>query len=97
MAAIESDAEMLCGTPDEDYIAWIIRATYNAEQTRKSANLKSWVEAFLTKKWSWGGHMAKIDDVWQTLRMLRWRDDAWWQGKESKAEQTISRDGRPEW
>ena len=62
----------------EEYIPWIKRATHCAESKRDEVGIKSWVEAYYWKKWSWAGHIARNDAHRWTCRLTKWRDHTWW-------------------
>ncbi len=69
---------------NEDYVTWIIRATGEAEHARDSSCVKSWMEAVLAKKWSWAGHVARMDSNRWALRLSNWRNHEWWQGQDQR-------------
>ena len=63
--------------PDEDYLVWLSRATHSAENTRDSIGIKSWNVAASLRKWSWAGHVARMDVHRWASRMTAWRDAGW--------------------
>ena len=64
--------------PEEDYISWVRRATHSAEAVRDRAGIKSWVKSAAFQKWSWAGHVARMDVHRWAPRLMRWRDEVWW-------------------
>eukprot|EP00969_Alexandrium_andersonii_P284000 12556459-Alexandrium_andersonii.AAC.1 len=45
--------------PDEDVWAWRSRHTHQIEHSWTSTGLKFWDEQWLTKHWTWSGHIAR--------------------------------------
>jgi len=68
--------------PNEAYVEWIVRATRFAEDNRNSSGVKSWNEAILCKKWSWAGHVARLNAHRWAQRLSKWRDHEWWQSQD---------------
>ena len=72
-------------SPVEDYLSWVVRATRSAELARESANLKSWVASVLERKWSWAGHVARMNEHRWASRLSSWRNHAWWQDQDQRS------------
>jgi hypothetical protein len=78
--------------PDEDYITWLRRGTHFAEAVRDQAGIRSWVKYASFRKWSWGGHVARMYVHRWASRLTRWRDEVWWQQQDHG---TSTSAGRP--
>ena len=65
---------------DEDYVAWVTRATRIAEENARRSNVQSWVHQHLDAKWRWAGHVARMKDRcpdnW-AYKSTTWRDAAY--------------------
>ena len=64
--------------PDESCVEWIKRATRVARDRAKRAGIRFWLEAHLRAKWSWAGHVARMDQHRLAQRGLVWRDSDWY-------------------
>ena len=71
--------------PDEDYIPWLRRATHAAERCRDEAGIKSWNTYASYRKWTWAGHVARMDNHRWAHRMTRWRDEIWWSTQDHRS------------
>eukprot|EP00973_Karenia_brevis_P022946 3159671-Karenia_brevis.AAC.1 len=64
----------------EDWLVWIRRSTAEAEQAAKASDIKSWIEQYLTSKWRWAGHVARMGcyrpGSWTYITTC-WRDGRW--------------------
>ena len=70
--------------PQEDYIEWLRRATHAAENERNKAGITSWVAAASMKKWTWAGHVARMNEHRWASRLTTWRDSVWWSGQDQR-------------
>ena len=62
----------------EDYILWLRRATRAAEQARDNVGIRGWTDAVAFKRWSWAGHVARMDAQRWGSRLTKWRGSDWW-------------------
>ena len=63
--------------PEEEYVPWLRRTTWKAESMAKSANVRDWLVAHSTMKWSWAGHVARRPVEAWVWRATAWRDPEW--------------------
>ena len=64
--------------PDEDYVSWIQRATRSAVACARNAGVRLWQDECQKRKWTWAGHVARMDFDRLAKRGMRWRDSEWW-------------------
>ena len=77
--------------PDEDYLAWLSRATHSAESARDSVGIKSWGVAASLRKCSWAGHVARMNAQGWASRMTAWRDSVWWAEQDHRSSPSVIR------
>ena len=63
--------------PDEDWIDWVRRSTQQALAAARVTGIRFWVEAHLSSKWCWAGHVLRITHDRLAFRALTWRDSEW--------------------
>ena len=65
---------------EEEWLAWIRRATHIALANAETARVHCWVKEHLRMKWRWAGHLARMrkyrPDSW-ALKATVWRGTAW--------------------
>ena len=81
--------------PAEEYIDWIRRATREAETARNATGLRSWPHMASFRKWSWAGHVARMQEHRWASRMSSWRDAAWWAEQNHQTDRAGLRPMRP--
>jgi hypothetical protein len=64
--------------PGQEYIEWLRHATHCAETARDEAGIRSWCASAGFQKWSWAGHVARMNAHRWAARMTKWRNSAWW-------------------
>ena len=70
--------------PQEEYVDWMRRATYSAEDERAKAGIASWVVAASRKKWMWAGHVTRMSEHRWASRLTSWRDSVWWSDQDQR-------------
>ena len=63
--------------PDEPWLDWIKRSTRQAYRCAKECNIRMWLDAAAQSKWTWAGHVSRMDPERLALRSTAWRDSAW--------------------
>ena len=63
--------------PEEDWLDWIRRSTRAAIAAAKQSKIRFWHEAFLRSKWSWAGHVLRMERTRLARRAAEWRDSVW--------------------
>ena len=63
--------------PDEGYVDWIRRSTRKAIARAKEAGIRFWQAAHLKSKWSWAGHVLRMNPERIARRAVEWRDSRW--------------------
>ena len=84
--------------PDELWIDWIKRSTPAAKKLAAEAGIRFWISAHLRSKWSWAGHVVRMDATRLARRATEWRDSKW-QAEESMnpASTRLRRPGCSRW
>ena len=63
--------------PDENWVDWIKRSTRQAVRTAKEYHIRLWRDAHLQSKWTWAGHIWRMDSNRLAHRAVAWRDSQW--------------------
>jgi len=58
-----------------NYIVWLRGV---AEVARDTAGIRSWIIQAARCKWSWAGHVARMNKHRWASRLTIWRDSRWW-------------------
>ena len=84
--------------PDEEWVDWIKRSTRQAHRAAKDCHIRFWHDAHLQAKWTWAGHVWRMDASRLARRAVEWRDSEW-QATEYKlpASLRIRRPARTRW
>ena len=84
--------------PDEDWLDWIKRSTRFALCTARDCGIRFWHEAHLQSKWTWAGHVVRMQGDRLARRAAEWRDSQW-QGTELQLPSSlrIRRPARTRW
>ena len=69
--------------PEEQWIDWIKRSTRAARKSAKTAGIRFWLEAHLKAKWTWAGHVLRMDPLRLACRSTQWRDSVWWTAEQA--------------
>ena len=59
--------------PDEPRVNWIKRSTHAAVRAAEAAGVRFWFDAHFAAKWSWAGHVARLDPQRLASRSTFWR------------------------
>ena len=81
--------------PEEDYVGWIKRSTRTAVAAAREAGVRLWVEEHYKAKWTWAGHVARMDAERFAKRATEWRDSDWWTLERETYQQSL-RTTRPQ-
>ena len=63
---------------NEDYLAWVVRATRDVEDALAKANLAPCAHVYLQRKWIWAGKLMRMQNSRWAKRVTTWRDNEWW-------------------
>lgn len=63
---------------DETWVEWIKRSTRKSIAAAKHVGIRPWVDVHLKSKWSWAGHVVRMDDNRLARRAVKWHDSMWW-------------------
>ena len=85
--------------PNELWIDWLKRSTRIARKHAEDAGIRFWLQAHLRSKWSWAGHVARMDAKRLARRAMEWRDSEWQAAEERDipASLRLRRPGRTRW
>ena len=64
--------------PDEDWIAWVQRSTRAALAHARASSVRIWLDFHHRSKYTWAGHVVRMDSNRLARRALTWRDSEWW-------------------
>jgi len=64
--------------PEEQWVDWVKRSTRAARKSAQAVGIRFWLEAHLRAKWTWAGHVLRMDPSRLACRSTQWRDSVWW-------------------
>ena len=64
--------------PDEDWVTWVQRSTRIARERALKCKVRLWADAHLKAKWTWAGHVQRMQSDRLAVRATVWRDSEWW-------------------
>ena len=63
--------------PEELWIDWVKRSTRVARKIAIGCCIRAWPHAHILRKWSWAGHVARMETNRLSYRATAWRDAKW--------------------
>ena len=64
--------------PEEQWVDWVKRSTRAARKSAEIAGIRFWLDAHFKAKWTWAGHILRMDPSRLACRSVQWRDSVWW-------------------
>ena len=63
--------------PDESWVDWLKRSTRKAVSAAREHGVRIWKVSYLKSKWTWAGHVSRMDSARIARRAVTWRDSQW--------------------